>query len=149
MFVDGRWVRVGGSHGAAEYENGNIYFALSLRNVGAGLAVLQSWYVRDEVVTGMVDHAPVEEMRAQSRDLYVPAGDIGVWQGALRDAEDPAHRAMRAAIDGRAPFTIELLYTDHAGGHRTISRFTVAPASDDSWLVGAGRHWYLDDVAPR
>jgi hypothetical protein len=149
MFVDGRWLRVTGSHGSAEYDNGNIYLAMSLRNVGSGLAVLQSWFVRDNLATGTVDHVAVEDMRAQSRDLYVPGGDVGVWQGAIRDPEDPVHRSIRAVIDERRPFTIELLYSDHSGGQRTISRFTVSPASDESWLVGASRHWYLDGIGPR
>src|SRR5437588_6425218 len=41
MFVERKWVRAEGGRGAAEYENGNAYLALSLRNVGAGIGVCQ------------------------------------------------------------------------------------------------------------
>ena len=46
MFVDGYWVRVPGSGAVADHAGDNIYLALSVRNVGAGIGVLQSWHVR-------------------------------------------------------------------------------------------------------
>ena len=29
------------------------------------------------------------QFRTQTRDLYIPPGDIGIWQGALRELDDP------------------------------------------------------------
>ena len=46
MFGDGHWVHAGGSSGVAEVRDGIVYLAISLRNVGAGIGVLQSWAVR-------------------------------------------------------------------------------------------------------
>ncbi len=95
------------------------------------------------------EHAPEDLYRTQTRDLYVPAGDVGLWQGALRDANDPTHGEVAAAIAAREPLTVELLYSDQVGGQRTITRFTMMPASDERWLATVGRYWYLDRAGPR
>ena len=99
MFVEGHWVRAGGGRGVAEHADGNVYLAISLRNVGAGIGVCQGWIARPGLQpSGMsATHSPEEDFRAQTRDLYIPAGDIGMWQGAIRDHGDPAHRALAAA----------------------------------------------------
>jgi hypothetical protein len=149
MFIDGRWVRVQGSGAEAVHENGNVYLAISLRNVGAGIGVLQGWVARPRLLTTTVDHAPEDEYRTQTRDLYIPAGDIGLWQGALRDANDARQQEISELIDGREAFTIELLYSDQVGGQRTITRFTLSPAGEERWLAFVGRHWYLDRAGPR
>jgi hypothetical protein len=149
MFVDGRWVHVRGSGAEAVHENGTVYLAMSLRNVGAGIGVLQGWSVRPGLLTARVEHAPEDAFHAQSRDLYIPAGDIGLWLGALRDANDPGHQEIAQVIDRREQFTIELLYSDQVGGQRTVTRFTVNPAGEDRWLAFVGHHWYLDRAGPR
>lgn len=149
MFVEGRWVRVEGGRAVADHEGDVIYLAMSLRNVGAGIGVLQAWSVRPTQLRAVVDHADPADMRAQTRDLYVPGGDVGVWQGALRDRSDPLHEQVASCVDRREPITIELLYSDNAGGQRTISRFALVPTGDDGWMVSVGRHWYLDGIAPR
>jgi len=149
MFADGRWLHVPGSGAAAEHENGNVYLALSLRNVGLGIAVLQRWHVRPALQFGRVPPAAVEDMRLQSRDLYVPGGDIGLWQGAIRDSSDPLHDDVARAIDSRSPLTVELLYSDQEGGQAMISRFSVVPVGEDRWIGSVGRHWYLDRDSPR
>src|SRR5947209_16626484 len=43
MFRDSRWVRAGGSEAVVEEDQGVVYLALSVRNAGAGIAVLQAW----------------------------------------------------------------------------------------------------------
>lgn len=149
MFVDGHWVRVRGGSAVVELLDGAVYLALSLRNVGAGIAVLQSWHARAGIVTSEVDHAPPEDLRAHSRDLYIPPGDVGLWQGALRDRDESVHGDVARAADAREPISIELLYTDQVGLQRTISRFTLVPGGGDRWLASAGRHWYLDHAGPR
>src|SRR5262249_59991164 len=96
----------------------------------------------------MPAHAAEEEFRRQSVDLYIPAGDIGRWQGALRNPDDPLRAAIAEVIDARQPIAVELLYTDQVGGQRTITRFGLVPAAD-SWLANVIRHWYLDWDGPR
>ncbi|MFN8110560.1 MAG: hypothetical protein U0Y82_12060 [Thermoleophilia bacterium] len=148
MFVDRHWVHVRGGGAAVEHLEGVVYLALSLRNVGAGIAVLQGWHVRSGVVTSATDHIPADGFRTLVRDLYIPPGDIGLWQGALRDTGDDAHGEIADSILQRRPVSVELMYTDQVGGQRTISRFMLVPAGD-GWLASAGRHWYLDQAGPR
>jgi hypothetical protein len=133
----------------AEVGDGVVYLALPLRNVGSGIGVLQSWSVRVGQQYARTDHSPEEEFRALTRDLYIPAGDIGLWQGALRDGSEPLHGEIAAAVRNRQPVTVELLYTDQAGGQRTISRFGLIPSGEDTWLTSVTRHWYLDGGGAR
>jgi hypothetical protein len=156
MFGDEHWVRVEGSRGVAEYVDGTIYFVMSLRNVGAGIGVCQAWFVRPGLHQGVNEHSPVDQFRPQRRDLYVPAGDIGLWQGAVRDRDDPQYRELADAIARNQALAIELLYSDQVGQQRTISRFSLIPfahedeADDEvTWTVSGNRHWYLDRAGPR
>jgi hypothetical protein len=148
-YVDAHWVSVEGGRAVAESRGDVLYLAMSVRNVGSGIAVLQGWAARAGVVRAHVDPIAVEELRRLTRDLYVPAGDIGIWQGALRDPDHATHAELREVIAGRTPFSIELLYTDNVGGQRTVSRFSVVPTGEDGWMASVGRHFYLDGPAPR
>lgn len=148
-FVDDHWVRVGGGRAAAEATEQTIYLAMALRNVGSGIAVLDRWDLYLDHVTSDLPHREPEAFRRLTRDLYVPAGDLGFWQGAFRDQADPLFAAARAAVDERRAMTIDLLYGDHEGGQRTISRFTLVPTDDGGWLTSVSRHWNLDRADPR
>ncbi len=148
MFLGGHWVSAAGGRAAVEHVDGVVYLAISLRNVGSGIAVCQGWVVRPGATASAPNHAPLEEYRLQSRDLYVPAGDIGMWQGALRNPNDQVRADVADAIDSHESVMVELLYTDLVGRHRTISRFGLTPAGD-MWLASLNRHWYLDWEGPR
>lgn len=154
MFQDRHWVRASGSGAVAEHLDGIVYLAMSVRNVGAGIAVLQGWDARAGQTSGRDDHRPEAEFRTLTRDLYIPPGDIGLWQGALRDPADGVHAEMADAIREGEPITVELLYTDQAGSQRTISRFMLTAVEGDGhddrpWLTQVNRHWYLDRSGPR
>src|SRR2546423_10713265 len=69
-------------------------------------------------------------------------------QGALRNPDDEVRAAVGSAIESGEPISVELLYTDHVGRERTISRFGLIPTGD-TWLAGLNRHWYLDREGPR
>jgi hypothetical protein len=150
MFLEGHWVSAAGGRAAVEHIDGIVYLAISLRNVGSGIAVCQGWAVRPEAgpTRDYPTHAAVDQYRLQSRDLYIPAGDIGMWQGALRNPDDPVRAGVVDAIESSQPITVELLYSDQVGRQRTISRFALFPA-DEAWLAGLNRHWYLDWDGPR
>jgi hypothetical protein len=151
MFVEGHWVSAAGGRAAADLINGGVFLGISLRNVGSGMAVCQAWAVRPGFSSSrrMPTPAPEEEFRLQTRDLYIPAGDIGMWQGALRHPEDHVRAATAEAIETRQPITIELLYSDQVGQQRTITRFGLIPTGEDAWLASVSRHWYLDWEGPR
>jgi len=149
MFLGGHWVGAEGGRAVAEVVDGVVYLAISLRNVGAGIAVCQGWTVLlAEDAVGRVGHEPLEAFRLQARDLYVPAGDIGMWQGALRNPDDPLRILLAEAIEQRKGLMVELLYSDLVGRERTISRFGLVPAND-TWLAGLNQHWFLDWEGPR
>ena len=148
-FVDRHFVQVPGGSGAAEVTDNAVYLVMSLRNVGSGIGVLHGWAFVEFQTGATVEHTDLSGFRRLTRDLYVPAGDIGFWQGAFRDPAAPEFLTAAALIKERKPLMIELLYGDYEGGQRTISRFAMQPRSDDGWLVTVSRHWNIDRADPR
>ena len=105
---------------------------MSLRNVGSGVAVLQAWGI--DVPPSIEEQAPLDDLdrlRRQLRDLYISANDVGFWQAALRDADDPLYEGIRSAIQERRTFLIDVMYTNDEGDQRALTRFVVAPTHDD------------------
>jgi hypothetical protein len=145
----GHRLSVSGGGAAVEVADDVLYLALSLRNVGTGIAVLQAWNPRDSVLMADMERPDVDAFRPLRRDQYIAGGDVGVWQAALRDPSEPIHASLTAAVAEHRSFSVDLLYTDHIGGQRTISSFGVLSDDDGGWIAAAGRHWYLDTVAPR
>lgn len=135
--------------GFVEEADGNIYLAMSLRNVGAGIAVLQGWHTDDGTHRADPDHPDPDRFRRQGRDLYVPPGGTSFWQGALRDQDDESYRTIHDAIVTGDSVTIHLLYSDHEGGQRAVSRFSLTPRDDSEWISSVIRHWNLDRDDPR
>jgi hypothetical protein len=84
-----------------------------------------------------------------TRDLYVPVGDVGFWQGTFRDPEAPEFAEAREGIERRLALIVDLLYGDHEGGQRVITRFALRPLDGEGWTVTAARHWNLDRADPR
>jgi hypothetical protein len=148
-FIDDHWVRVEGGHAAVEVTDEAIYLAIGLRNVGNGIAVLDGWHFTPERLSGETDQPDPGGFRRLTRDIYVPASDVGFWQGAFRDSEDPGFAAARDAALARRACTVDLLYGDHEGGQRTISRFAIMPVREGDWLATVSRHWTLDRANPR
>lgn len=148
-YQDNHYVKVLGGRGVAEVDNDVVYLALSLRNVGTGIAVLHSWHLipsRDP----RGDNAPdVAEFRRLTRDLYIPVNDIGFWQGTFRDPDEPDFVAACEAIKAGTPITVDLLYGDHEGGQRVVSRFVLTPRDGDQHIVASSRHWNIDRPDPR
>src|SRR5207248_2562173 len=97
-FQDEHWVKVEGGRASAEIGDGVIYFAIALRNVGQGLAVLDRWDFHPERPDGDFPHREPDVFRRLSRDLYVPANYLGFWQGAIRDVDDPLFDIAAEAI---------------------------------------------------
>jgi len=148
FFADGTAVAAAGGHGAAELRDDVVYLAISLRNAGTGIALLHAWRFEPEAVR-RPEHAPLDEFQRLTRDIYVAAGDVGFWQGAFRDPAAPGYVRARAVTEERTPFSVEVLYGDHEGGQRMVSRFIVSPAGEGRWLATSGRHWNLDRPDPR
>jgi hypothetical protein len=148
-FADERILRVEGGEGAAEVGDDAVYFGMGVRNVGSGIAVLHGWWFFPSLRRGADEgHAPLEDLRRLTRDLYIASGDVGFWQGALRDPDSEEFRQAKEVIESGLPFTVDLLYGDHAGGQRTVTRFALLP-SDGRRIIAVGRHWNIDRPDPR
>ncbi len=153
-FVDDHWLMLRDGLAAVQESAGNVYLAMPLRNVAAGIAVLHGWHLWPRLAGGEPP-PPAEEFRRLQRDLYVPAGDVSFWQAAMRDRADPLYEPLLAAIREPTRISVDLLYGDHEGGQRTITRFLLTPRAhaDDGepwlWMCASARHWNLDRADPR
>jgi hypothetical protein len=146
-FSDGKWLRIEGGSGAAEVGDQAVYLVLSLRNVSTGTAVLHGWWVGEHV--SINTPPPLEEITRLTRDIFVPAGDIGFWQGAFRDPSTDRFAEARRLVEERETIGVAVMYGDLEGGQRTITRFAMIPRPDGGWIVSAGRVWNVDRPAPR
>ena len=149
MWMDQHFARVEGGRGVLEGDGDVIYLAGTVRNVGTGLAILQGWYVHSEWGDGGPgDPVAPEQFRRLTRDLYIAPGDIGFWQGAIRDFDDVDRARVQALVSLPVRFAVDLLYGDQEGGQRTITRFGFTPYNS-TWLCSTSRHWFLDRADPR
>ena len=126
MFGDGRWTAVPGGAATVEIGEAAIYVAVSIRNAGTGMGILHGWRLTVRTQDQALVRPPLDEFTSQTRDMYVAPGDIGFWQGALRDPDAGVFKTVSAAIDAGDPLMLDLLYGDFEGGQRVISRFTLA-----------------------
>jgi hypothetical protein len=145
-FFDAVTVTAPGEGAGVEVIDGRVYLAVSLRNVGPGIAVLHGGCVFPERRRASNDHAPLEDFRLLSRDIYIPPGKIGFWQIAFRE-DDAGRDDLRAAVE-RGHFSIQVLYGDYEGGQRVISQFGVM-RDGDGWTLAVNRHWQVDRPDPR
>jgi hypothetical protein len=148
MWMDGHWGETKGGRADVEVTADAVYLAIPLRNMGAGIAVLRGWRVHAERLTADDPSPSVEDFRPQTRDLYVPGDGLGFWHGAYRADERAEQTELVKAIENEDALTVDLLYGDHEGGQRTISRFSVVHHSS-GWVCGVVRHWNLDRHDPR
>ena len=169
MWGDQHWTRLPGGRASVEIGEQVVYLTMSLRNVGSGMAVIHGWWaaaspgfaleLQPEVLQHpeLQQHPDLDDFRPQGRDLYVPPGDSSFWQGAFRDRDERDERERKEiaeAIDRREMITVFLLYGDHEGGQRTVSRFSLVPPGENAddpnaWIESVNRHWNLDRNDPR
>lgn len=163
MYGDEQWFKLPGGTAIAQIREVNggetVYLGVSLRNAGSGLAIIHGWILHPERPRGIErQHPPVQEFRLNARDLYIPVNDTGFWQAAYRTPEDPDYGDALESVKNRRPMGLDLLYGDHEGGQRVITRFSVMPRGEDTvtpadgdglWMATAVRHWNVDRPDPR
>jgi hypothetical protein len=150
MFGEGHRVTVEGHGGVLEVFDGRIYMAIGLRNAGAGIAVLHGWRVAPYQQGTPHERPQLEEFRRQQRDLYIPVGGSGFWQGAIRDPADPSYEGLLAAAQDGTRLALDLLYSDHEGAQRAIARFGVTVDEEGSGRsANVVRYWNVDREDPR
>jgi hypothetical protein len=148
-FSDDKWFLVPGGGAIAEATGTVVYFAIAVRNVGSGIAVLHGWRLALDVLQGLSEHPPVADFRRLTRDLYIAPSEVGFWQGAFRDPAEPAFAEAHAAVETPRRIGIDVLYGDHELGQRSITRFSITPRDDGSWIATVARHWNVDRPDPR
>ncbi|MGH3159571.1 MAG: hypothetical protein ACRDNF_23770 [Streptosporangiaceae bacterium] len=163
MYGDEQWFKLPGGTAIAQIREVNgtesVYLAISLRNAGSGLGIIHGWCFYPERPTAVdPQHPPLDNFRLYARDLYIPVNDTGFWQAAYRTPDDPDYAGAIEAIKNRMPMGIDVLYGDHEGGQRVITRFSVMPRDadmlqpadgDGHWTASAVRHWNVDRPNPR
>lgn len=152
-FQDDVWLVARGGQGDAKAADQAVYFAIAVRNVGTGIAVLHGWHLYPEIQLGPdMAPTPLEDFTMLTRDLYIAPDDVGFWQGAFRDPASDGYRAARRAVEAPQRMSVDILYGDFEGGQRVISRFLLTPREGDDglrWFAGVGRHWNVDRPQPR
>src|SRR2546423_1451914 len=88
-FGDDVVLEVSGHGGAIKCKDNNVYMAMALRNAGSGLAVVQGWIAAGRAATDRGGPSG-ERFRLQPRDLYIPARETGLLDGAVPHGGDPA-----------------------------------------------------------
>lgn len=153
VWMDGHWSHLRGGHGYVQVEDGRLYLAASLRNVGPGLGVIHGWRRAEDASYLDHEHPAPDGFRRQARDLYVAPGDTSFWHAAIREADDPDHAPLLQRLKNRERINIDLLYGDHEGGQRTISRFSLiarqSEGEDGTRFCQVVRHWNIDRPDPR
>jgi hypothetical protein len=147
QYPEGIWLTADGGTAALEATDDVVYLAISIRNVGTGLAVLHGWHVRAGLQTER-SHPPLEEFTTQNLDIYVAPGDNGLWLSALRDPTEDIFQAVADAVKAGGTLMINLLYGDLEGGQRVITQFSLRHAGE-RWLAQATRHFNVDRADPR
>ncbi len=152
FYGDGRHERLEGGRGAADVAQGNVYLGISVRNAGRGIAVLHGWRFAAGQPTEQAK-PPLDTFRPHSRDIFIAPNDVGFWQAAFRDPADPQYDEAIGAVRAGEILTVDVLYGDHEGGQRAISRFMLrrpsGPSEESPWLASVVRHWNVDRPDPR
>jgi hypothetical protein len=148
-FMDDKWFMVPGGGAIAEATDEAVYFAIAVRNVGSGIAVLHGWHLIPDLDQGLSGHTPVADFRRLTRDLYIAPSEVGFWQGVFRDPAEPEFATARAEVERGQRIGIDVLYGDHELGQRSITRFGIMPRDDGRWIAWVGRHWNVDRPDPR
>jgi len=148
QFLEGKFLKVSGGAASLEAADAVVYMVISVRNVGTGLAVMHGWRVEVSEQPQQT-HPPLEDFTTQTRDIYVAPGDVGFWQGALRDPATAQFKAVAAAVDAGDSMMLNILYGDWEGGQRVISQFALRRVDNNRWLTTTGRHFNVDRPDPR
>jgi hypothetical protein len=137
MFRDRHWVKLEGGRAVVEVVDGVGYLAMLVRNVGNGMAIIEAWEPFAGQKKGDDPWGSVDDFRPQTRALWVAPNDVAFWQGALRDEADELQQSVAAGV-AEGAVTVDLLYLDHEGGQRTVSRFSFIRSEGHPLDIGEG-----------
>jgi hypothetical protein len=148
-YLDNHFVSLPGGSATAEVTDAAIYLSMSVRNVGNGIAILHGWRIEFSRQLTDMERPSVDDFHRLTRDLYVAVGDVAFWQGTYRDPTETEFSEVSARVCARERLVLDILYGDHQGGQRVVSRFLLIPRSEEGWFVTVARHWNVDEPDPR
>lgn len=156
FFQEGKYFRLEGGRGIAEVENGVVYLAISLRCAGQGIAVVHGWRFHPGAQVPPQRPDP-DSIRTQGIDIMIAPGEIGYWEAAFRNSNDPQYDDAVTAVKSGEVVSIDLVYGDNDGGQRVMTRFVLRrfetpnldPDQPRLWMATPVRHWNLDRPDPR
>jgi hypothetical protein len=71
MWAGRHWAKILGGCASVEVDDDIVYLAMSVRNVGSGIAVMHGWDPVNAMPPDLPPHVPPDEFRQQTRDLYI------------------------------------------------------------------------------
>ncbi|MFZ0215427.1 MAG: hypothetical protein WAM30_05740 [Candidatus Dormiibacterota bacterium] len=154
-YMDDHWLVVPGGRAVLEVTPDVAYLGLAVRDVGQGPAVIDAWDLPSD---RGADHRPLDRFHRLGRDLYVPAGDPGFVQIAVRDPNSPAYALLSRAFAAHDVVWVDVLYADVEGSQHFVTRFALTPAPHPdpdaeadgrTWALSESRHWNLGHPDPR
>ena len=152
IWLDGHWAKIEGQTAYVhQADEGPIYLAMPIRNVGPGLGVIHGWRIDATPLDADPVRPPVDSFHRQGRDLYLAPGDTGFWHAAVREPDHPDRELLSRLVKDRERIIVDILFGDYEGGQRTVSRFSLLPRGSDQtrWFCQSARHWSIDRPDPR
>ncbi len=138
-WADNHWAKLSGGRASIELVDGNIYLAMSLRNVGAGIAVLQGWHPTLEPRPAPL-RTELDQFRQQTRDLYVPAASPSSCSTATTKAASAPSASSRSPLATPATTPTSGCAPSPATGTST-GRTHASSSRTCGWVCARGERW--------
>jgi hypothetical protein len=122
-----------------------VYFAVALRNIGAGIAVVLGTDASpkadlDDLVPKHV--APLSGMRRMARNMYLAKSDAAYLVFWTTSASSGIYKVIYDAVPKRQDIVLDLIYSDQDGRQMTVSRFELSWAMDvNRYVAKIVKHW--------
>lgn len=117
-----------------------VYLAVSIRNVGSGVAVLHGWHVQAGLQTQR-SHPPLEEFTTQNLDIYVAPDGNGLWLSALRDPAPGLITAPQCWLFSARWLRLSDMTENNAAREVCIWTYWVRPEAEEGFKALLARHW--------
>src|SRR3954453_16583752 len=97
----------------------------------------------------MADWPTIASLATAGGTLVLAVATFSSVAAGRRSTRIAEREGLHEASLAGEMLTVDLLYRDHEGGQRTISRFILTREDDDQWRCGVVRHWAFDGVDAR
>jgi hypothetical protein len=135
--IDDRWFQADGGRAVADVTGGAMDLVIPPRDVGMGPAVPDRWeFAADRIRSERSAGDSVNSRRLQ-RDISAPVGDLGSWQGTVKDPTEPMFAEAGQAIAQRRRTAVD---------RPTVDRRTVVRPAGSGWPQSGGTRTWIDPI---